>query len=194
MIGFEAAGVRVSFDFTFFAALGIFFAFDQSGCGIFCLLACLCHESAHLAVLTAEKNPPKEIIFSGGGICIKQRREPSDLALWAGCAVNLLLFCIFYLTAGRKNIYPIFFGVANLCVGAINLLPIGELDGKKLLARLLQRLFLPHLAEKIGFVVEVLFTAAAAAAILVMIAENFNLTAVVILLYIFLVNFLQKKG
>ena len=79
-------------------------------------------------------------------------------------------------------------------MGIINLLPIGELDGKKLLSRLLHRLFLPDTAEKTEAAAEILFTAAAVAAIIVMIAKSFNLTAVLILLYIFLVDFLQKKG
>ena len=194
MISCNVKGVRLSFDFTFFGALALFLALDKSGLGVFCLLACLCHESAHLLVLAAEKNPPEEIIFSGGGICIRQRKEPSSLALWAGCAVNLLLFAAFFLSAQRESIYPLIFGGANLCVGIINLLPIGELDGKKLLSRLLHRLFLPDTAEKTEAAAEILFTAAAVAAIIVMIAKSLYLTAVLILLYIFLVDFLQKKG
>lgn len=173
--------------------MGIFLALDKSGYGIFCLLACICHETAHLIVLIAEKNPPREIIFSGGGICIKQRWNPSVAALSAGCLVNFLLFAVFFLPNQRENIYPLLFGGANLCIGVINLLPIGELDGKKLLSGILNRLCPPASAEKILHVTETVFSVLTAAAIVFMIAKNFNLTAVLILLYIFLIDFLQNK-
>ncbi len=174
--------------------MGIFLALDKSGYGIFCLLACICHETAHLIVLIAEKNPPREIIFSGGGICIKQRWKPSTAALSAGCLMNFLLFAVFFLPNQRENIYTLLFGGANLCIGIINLLPIGELDGKKLLSRLINRLFSPVPAEKILHVSEIIFSLSAAAAVSFMIVKNFNLTAILILLYIFLIDYLQKNG
>lgn len=194
MISCTVKGVKLSFDFTFFAAVGIFLALDESGYGIFCLSACLLHEAAHLAVLFAEKKPPDEIIFSGGGISIRQEKEPSLCALAAGCAANLLLFAVFYPLGGRESVYPLIFGAANLCVCAINLLPVGELDGKKLLLRLLYKLFSQNAAEKTAGIIEAVFTAAAAAAILLMLIFNFNLKAVLILLYLFLVDFLQKRS
>ncbi|MCM1298820.1 MAG: hypothetical protein NC203_03785 [Firmicutes bacterium] len=193
MISCTVSGVRLSFDFTFFGALALFLSLDKSGYGILCLSACFCHESAHLLVLAAEKNPPREIIFSGGGICIRQRHEPSLLALCAGCAVNLLLFGIFFLLWRKNSVFPLVFGEANLLVGAVNMLPIGELDGKKLLLRLLYAAAAPDTAEKISLAAEAAFTAAAAAILLLMIWKNLNLTGILILLYIFLVDFLEKR-
>lgn len=193
MIGFTVGGVKLSFDFTFFGAIAVFLALDKSGFGILCLLACFCHELGHLAVLIAEKNPPKEIVFSGGGICIRQNRDGSALALSAGCAVNFLLFVRFYLLSGRESVYPLVFGGANLLIGGINLLPVGELDGKKLLSRLLYKVIPPNSAEKVLLTVELVFTAAAAGAVFFLAVGSFNLSGVLILLYIFLVDYLQKK-
>lgn len=193
MIGCTVRGVRLSFDFTFFGAIAVFLALDESGFGVLCLLACFCHETGHLLVLIGEKNPPKEILFSGGGICIRQNRDSSALALWAGCGVNFLLFTGFFLLSGRRSFYPLVFGMCNLIVGIINLLPIGELDGKKLLSRLLYRVLPPHAAEKGLFIAEIGFTLAAAAGVGLLIAGSFNLSGVLILLYIFLVDYLEKK-
>lgn len=193
MVSFKVRGIRVSLDFSFFAVVGVFLAFDKSGYGLCCLCACFCHELGHLLAMALEKKPPKEMIFSGGGICIKQRYDASTLVLGAGCAVNFCLFALFCLVLPRDSIYKLLFGGANLIIGIFNLLPMGELDGKRLLEKACCKLLPYFAAERLLNVTEVLFILlTAAAAILLLFTGAVNLTAVSVTVYLFLIDFLLK--
>ena len=193
MVGFTVGGVRVAFDFSFFAAVGIFLAFDTSGYGIFCLSACLCHESGHLLLMLLGGKKPDELIFSGGGICIKQQGNASLPVLAAGSGVNFVLFVVFCFLLPRDSIYKLLFGFSNFCVGAMNLLPIGELDGKKLLERLFIAI-LPYraaqnamsIAEAVGYI------AAAAVIVLLFFSGTLNFTALAVIIYITVVDIMLK--
>lgn len=196
MVSFKIGGVSVGLDFSFFAAVGIFLAFDKAGYGIYCLCACFCHELGHLAVMLAEKKPPKEIIFSGGGICIKQRRNEtaSVFLLGAGCAVNFCLFVLFCLVLPRDSIFKLMFGGSNLIIGIFNLLPVGELDGKRLLEKLCRGLLPYPASERALDITERIFCLLTlAAALLLLAAGRVNLTAVSVLVYLFVIDFLLKS-
>ncbi len=186
-----AGGVKIRFDFSFFAAVGIFLAFDKAGYGIYCLAACFCHELGHLAVMLAEGKLPDEIIFSGGGICIRQRREASCAVLAAGCAVNFLLFAVYCLILPKDSIFKLMFGGANLVIGIFNLLPIGTLDGKKLLEKACRRALSYTAAEKFLNAAEVIGCLLAMGALTIpALNGTVNLTAVSVMIYIFLMDFL----
>lgn len=193
MVSFNIGSLKVGFDFSFFAVIAIFFALDDSGYGIFCIAACLCHEAGHLALMLLTKQIPHSLIFSGSGICIKQREEVSVPVLAAGCAVNFILFVIFYFIIEQNSVYHLIFAGSNLCIGIMNLLPIGELDGKKLLERFLYALFSFRVAQRALFVSELAATVSAAlAAVLFLFYGNLNITSVFALLYVFLVDYLLK--
>lgn len=194
MVSFKIGKAEICLDFSFFAVLGIFFAFDPAGYGFCCLLACFCHETGHFIAMLLEKKPPREVMFSGGGICIKQHRDPSVFVLGAGCAVNFCLFFLFCFILERNSIYKLLFGGANLAIGIFNLLPFGTLDGRGLLEKLCYR-FLPfYAAEKtLVFFEASALTAAIAAAVLMIASGTVNFTAWIVILYLFAVDFLLKK-
>ena len=150
MVSFNIGSLKVGFDFSFFAVIAIFFALDDSGYGILCIAACLCHEAGHLALLLLTKHVPDSLIFSGSGICIKQHEEASVPVLAAGCTVNFILFVIFYFFMEQNSVYKLIFAGCNLCIGVLNLLPIGELDGKKLLERFFT-VFCPFGQPNVGY-------------------------------------------
>ena len=193
MVSFNVGGMEVEFDFSFFAVIGIFFALDSSGYGIFCIAACLCHEAGHLALLLLTKQIPDRLIFSGSGICIKQQREASIPVLAAGCTVNFLLFIIFYFLMEHNSVYKLIFAGSNLCIGILNLLPIGELDGKKLLERFFTAFFSYRAAERAIFISELAGIALATLAVLALLLSGaINTTSIFVLIYVFAVDFLQK--
>lgn len=193
MVSLRFFGVELVFRFSFFAAVGIILALDKSGYGLLCLMSCLCHEAGHLAVMLISGDVPKALVFSGGGICIKQRKEASVPVIAAGCLVNFILFTIFYFSAGN-SIYRLVFAVSNLCVGIMNLLPIGDLDGKKLLERLLTAVLPFDKAQRVMKITEfTALTLAGAGAAFLLVTGALSKTAAITLVYIFLVDLWSEK-
>ena len=193
MVSFSIGSMKVGFDFSFFAVTAIFFALDDSGYGIFCIAACLCHEAGHLVLLLLTGHVPESLIFSGSGICIKQREEASVPVLAAGCTVNFTLFIVFYFLLEQNSVYKLIFAGCNLCIGILNLLPIGELDGKKLLERFFTAFFSFNTAQKALFASELFGIVLAAAAVLAMFFSGMlNITSVFVIIYVFMVDILLK--
>lgn len=182
--------IRVSLDFTFFAVLGLVCVFDSGGYGILYLAACLCHETAHLAVMAVKGQMPKEVFFSGGGICIKQAQGFSFAVLLAGPAANFLLFGIFRFGVEQNSIYKMIFAAANLCVGVFNLLPMGDLDGKRLIEELLMKHCSLKAAERAISILQTVTCILWSGLILYLLSKGaVNLTAVFVMIYIFAVDF-----
>ena len=191
MVTFEFFGVKIRLDFSFFAAVGIFLAFDRAGYGAYCLAACFCHEISHLAVMLIEGQPPDEMLFSGGGICIKQKNDVSFAVLAAGCTVNFLLFIVYCLVLPRDNIFKLMFGGANLATGLFNLLPIGSLDGKRMLEKLCYKRLSYAAAQKFLNIAGGLGYAFALGGICLLgLSGALNLTAITVMIYVFLMDYL----
>lgn len=195
MINFTLGRIRISLDFTFFAVVGIVCIFDGGGFGVLYLLACLCHEAAHLAVMMIKGQIPERIVFSGGGICIKQSENACFSVLAAGPAANFILFFIFAFCLKQNSIYMPIFAAANLCVGLFNLLPMEELDGGRLTEMLLYKLLPYGKAQRLISAVQVFtFIFWGAAALFLLWNGMVNLTAVFVMVYILLIDcFLEKK-
>lgn len=190
MVSFMLGKIKVSLDFTFFAVLGFVCAFDSGGYGIMYLASCLFHEAAHLAVMAFKGRIPREILFSGGGICIRQPSEAEFSVLAAGPAANFLLFGIFYFGSVQDSIYKTVFAVSNLCAGVFNLMPMGELDGKKMLDIFLLRHCSIRTAERLSAFLQTLSCIIWGGLVLFLLARGeVNLTAVFVMIYIFSVDF-----
>ncbi len=190
MVSFKLGKIQVSLDFTFFAVLGLVCAFDSGGNGLLYLAACLCHETAHLAVMAVKGQVPKEIIFSGGGICIRQSQGFSFAVLVAGSAVNFLLFGIFRFGLEQDSIFKMIFAASNLCVGVFNLLPMGDLDGKRLIEGLLIKNCILKTAERTINILQTVTCLLWGGLVLYLLFKGaVNLTAVFVMIYIFTVDF-----
>ncbi len=190
MVRLRTGETDICFDFSFFLVVGLFLAFDRFGYGAICLAACICHEAGHLIVMLISGKKPKEIFFSGGGICIRGRGEQSAPVLAAGCTVNFLLFGIFFFATGKGDLYSTLFGIANLAVGIFNLLPIGALDGKQLLKKAALRFMSFETGEGLIRYTETIFTAAAVVGVIILLLSGLvNATAVVVLAYVFVLDF-----
>ncbi|MCL2036154.1 MAG: hypothetical protein FWG83_02050 [Oscillospiraceae bacterium] len=182
MIKTRLRGVEIGADFTFFAVLAMFLSLDSTGFAIMSLSVCLIHEAGHLAAMLFTKKKPKSIVFSGGGVRITVSGRQSLSVIVAGSAVNIGLFFLLYFTLPKNALYPVMFAVLNLVTGVFNLLPIGCLDGKRLLS-----IFLP---ERPLAVIETVVTLLTVIVIAAAFFEGYiNFTIVGAIIYIMAVDF-----
>ena len=161
---FEVSGVQVKLCFSFFAVICLTCLLgSESGEMLIMLGCCALHELGHVAAMLLCSCKPTEVTFYGGGIRLGAPRRINSFAqdvfiLASGCAVNFLLAFAGCITAGRLT----FFVQTNLLLGGFNLLPIGFLDGGKLIDLLLS----PNKAKAVKAVFAALVAALAVTAML----------------------------
>ncbi|MBQ1410109.1 MAG: hypothetical protein IIY94_02360 [Oscillospiraceae bacterium] len=124
--------MQIKITWGFLLLLGCFWALDRWGVTLPFLLAAAVHECGHLTALVFLKIPVTGLELRAGGAVIRAalpggRREA--LALAAGPSVNLLLAALFW------QPWPLF-GLCNLSLGLVNLLPFPQRDGGRLLRTL----------------------------------------------------------
>lgn len=186
MIEFKLFGIRIGFDFSFFAVLLIFSLMDEGAFGLMGLSACMLHEGGHLLAMAAVGEKPSAVIFYGAGIKIINPNEyklsffKETIILISGCAVNFLLFTVFYFNGA----HPVF-AVIHLLIGIFNLLPVCNFDGGRLLTLGFSKIFSPDKAIyfsrciSLGFTLLALMTSIALYSL-----DIVNFTAVITLCYI----------
>ena len=112
------------------------------------LLACLCHELGHCIAIWVIRGQVRLVRLSCIGAQIYLERpltyKQEFFVAVCGPAMNLLL--------ANGAAYEIFSGI-NLALAFFNLLPIGQLDGSRILHSLLSMLFSGAAADKILFLV-----------------------------------------
>lgn len=141
MIELRIRETALRLDFTFFAAVAFFLLTDNTDFGITALLSCAAHELAHLLVMRVCGAEITAVTLYGAGIRIRSdnaerlsaRRQNAIFS--AGCATN------FALAAGLWAAGAYTGALINICTGLFNLLPLGELDGARLLKAAVIRVF-----------------------------------------------------
>jgi Zn-dependent protease len=189
MLKIKLFGIEFGLDFTFAAVVAMFAVLDTTGFALMSLIVCAIHEAGHLVAMAIHKQKPSAIILQGGGIKIAAHMPfgQSASVLLAGSAANLSVFAVMYavLPFPYTNIYPIMFAVLNFVIGVFNLLPIGCLDGKRLLALITPpRVLRAVEAVAIAAVVGVLVVAFGRGGV------NFTLAAAMI--YVISVDFFER--
>lgn len=187
----RAFPVSVELRFSFFAVLGFMICTDREGVMLLCALGCVLHECGHLAVMLAERKPPSSVVFYGGGIHIRGG-STSLPAVIAGCAVNAALFLVFGVLPWESGKLRLF-GVYNLLIAAFNLLPLRELDGKRLLELALIRAFPPEKAVHYSEICERIMTVIVLPAVMLLVFSGYlNFSAIIFFFYILMVEILEK--
>lgn len=144
MVELRLKNTLLRLDFSFFAVLALYLLLDESGFGLAALAACAMHETAHFAVMTIFRVPVEQLTFYGAGIRISSseidRIRPCHkaLILCAGCVANFAAAFVFRCSGDHAAC------TVSLFAGIFNLLPMGELDG----ARLLKMFVVKHFKAK----------------------------------------------
>lgn len=137
--------IRISFHFSFFAALSLMLILD-GGCLLLGFYACLLHEMGHLAAMLWLKVPVSEICFYGAGVKIVPKKSKlsgygKELAvLAAGPLANMIVFVLSYFFIGGQAAV---FGAISLVTGLFNLLPLKGFDGGRMLSLAAERFAAP---------------------------------------------------
>ena len=188
MIETKLFGVNFAADFTFFATAAMFIFLDKSGFALLSMLVCIIHECGHLAALLITRHRPESIMLRCGGAKIGLgSSDTSWFVLTAGSAVNITVFLLLYFIFPKNDIYMIMFAVLNLAIGLFNLLPLGCLDGKRLLELLLPQKA-ANVIEVITLVVVILGIAA-----MFLYGNKVNFTLLAAILYVFCVDLFFKS-
>lgn len=133
MVELKLKRTLLRLDFSFFAVIALYLLLDESGFGLAALAACAMHETAHFIAMTAFGVPVEQLTLYGAGIRITSSRiehvKPicKAVILGAGCIVNFAAAFMFF-KLGKYDAFAV-----NLFTGIFNLLPMGELDGARLL-------------------------------------------------------------
>ena len=167
----------------------MFIVFDTTGFAIMSLFACVIHEFGHLIVMALKGYKPTAIVLRGGGIKIGGCENSNSFAIIvAGSVANLIVFIVLYfmISVPYTNLYPIMFAVINLSIGLFNLLPLGCLDGKRLL-----QLFLTVRAVK---VIEIITLIVVIVAIIFALKHgNVNFTLIATMFYVITVDAFDRR-
>lgn len=140
MIEFVIGNTVVRFDFSFFAVGALFLLFGRGELGALAFAFCAVHEMSHLLVMIVCGVKIHSVSFCGAGIGINALSLESmpfrvqAAIICAGSAVNFALAAVLALLDCDDA------AVLCLLTGAINLLPVGVLDGARLLKLALIRL------------------------------------------------------
>lgn len=155
------------------------------------LLACLLHEMGHYAALLQINNSVKQIritVFGAKLMPEKSMNYDEELFVAAtGPGVNLALAYLFCKIPEGDA-----FAGMNLALGVFNLLPIGELDGSRMLRCLLSLAISPERAAEISRYLDFCFTASFVVLGLFLAIQSHNLTMLLMSLWL-LKRSVQKK-
>ena len=133
MVELKLRKTLLRLDFSFFAVIALYLLLDESGFGLAALAACAMHETAHFIAMTAFGVPVEQLTLYGAGIRITSSKidgiKPYRKAviLCAGCIANFTAAFVFW-KMGKYEAAAV-----NMFTGIFNLLPMGELDGARLM-------------------------------------------------------------
>ena len=132
-------GIRFRLCFSFPAVISLTCLLGSDSVKMLIMLACCClHETGHIAAMLMCGCKPEGITFYGGGIRLVPCKRMNGFSqeafiLSAGCAVNFMLAFLSCVICKKLT----FFAQVNLLLGGFNLLPVGYLDGGRLIDLLL---------------------------------------------------------
>ena len=159
---FRIKGVRFEISFYFFALLAAFFILEPDNTTACGAIAAFLHECGHLvAMLIVPGSQVERVCIGACGVRISAQMR-GQYKRWipvctAGAAVNLILAALSLLPALLcGNHFLSVFASANICLGAVNLLPVEPLDGGQLMRALLLRCASPEKADHVCFVISLL--------------------------------------
>lgn len=183
MIYFDFKKIRFSFSFGFFFVLA-FLCTDSSILAAYSLVFCVIHELAHLFAMREFGAEVTEVSFYGGGIKISSHGlselgKAQQLAVYsAGCITNISMALI-YLVINSAEL-----ALINLCLAAMNLLPISYLDGGKILSILFPQKV--KMLKSLSFITAVLVVVLFVFGVVLFV--DFKLSSLTITIFVFVLS------
>lgn len=161
-MSFRTGGIRFDISFYFFALLAAFFILEPDNITACGALSAILHEAGHLtAMLIVPGASVERVTISACGLRITARLRGQyrgwGLVCIAGAAANLALSAVLFpaaLISGSHFLSVL--ASANICIGAVNLLPVEPMDGGQLMRAVLLRIASPERADRICFIVSLL--------------------------------------
>lgn len=127
-------------SFFFIVLLAAMLIYDPYNFVFLTLLCCILHEAAHIWMLRRLQGHILQLKIGCMGFVLRTDAEyafssqKERKVLWAGSACNLLLFFMSWLVERvYSSFYLSYFAICNLLIGLFNLLPVGILDGGRIL-------------------------------------------------------------
>ena len=183
-------------NISFALAVTLTLILDESGFCATALFCCIVHEAGHIICLLILGEKPKiiELSFYGvrlerNGLCVSAAEEIAVFA--SGPAANLILSAVLFATGRSDGIKTA--AVISLCVGLFNLLPCQPLDGGNLMCFVLSKITDAERCNKICFAVSCITIVPMAAAGLVLMLKNGNITLIAVSGYLIAVTLLNKN-
>lgn len=161
MIEFKAFGIKISFDFSFFATLALLMFLKDAEYIILGFYACMLHEIGHLILMNLAGGKLEKISFYGAGIKIVPTHKimpffKDVLILLGGPLVNFIAFFIAFLFSFKNNNDILIFAFMNLTVGIFNLLPFKAFDGGRILDLIFGNFLSIQNASKAAMILKIL--------------------------------------
>lgn len=183
MIYFDYKNIRISFSFGFFFIVA-YVCSAESILATYSLLFCVMHELAHLCAMKKYGIRVNEISLYAAGIKISSYgistldAYKQVIIYSAGCLLNTALALI-YLSIGSSELY-----LMNLCLAALNILPVSCLDG----GRILCVLFPSHerMVKSVSILTVILITAASVFTAVYI--SDFSITSYLITSFVFILS------
>lgn len=137
MIHVNIAGLKISFEFGFFAVAAVFCLLDAPELALTAVCACVIHEIGHCIATVISDIKIEQLVFWAGGVKMISSSSLKPVysevfVLFAGPFFNFAAALFFYLT-GADWAFSV-----NLILGLFNLLPFSNLDGGAVLRKILE--------------------------------------------------------
>ncbi len=136
--------LTVKFDFSFFATVTLLMLLSGGNYAVIGLAVCLWHELGHFAVMLICGVKVKELVFYGAGIKIVPDKQIDFTGFGTAISVFLAGSAANFLAASLLSVSESpearLFAAVNMVIGAFNLLPLGYLDGGKIILLIIRRL------------------------------------------------------
>ncbi|MDK2801867.1 MAG: hypothetical protein KFW09_00670 [Oscillospiraceae bacterium] len=191
MIEFVIFGINIKFKFLFFAVISLLGILDKTSISMIALFSSLIHEFGHIIASFICKKKPKEISFETFGIRMFQPDKvipynQEMLILFSGPLLNIILAFIF-LFFYKENTNFLLWGYSNLIIGIFNLIPIGNLDGGRILNIFLKKFLDLKKSYFIGMLFSLLFLIPIIFIAVKIIFDSYNFSLIVTAVYLFLI-------
>lgn len=195
---FKLFKVSVKISFLLIVMLTLFVFIDENKTAFFGFLAALLHELGHIFAAEFLGCEIRELAFMPFGIRMKLKKGLETLSkkkkiivLFSGCAVNFLCCFLLFIINNRLTVIA----TLHLIIAVFNLLPVGTLDGGRILFEIVLIKFPFNRAQIICDFVSFLiagFLFILGAIMLIKTGYNFSLVVTAIYL-IFMLIIRQKK-